>query len=66
MLSNTHVIRAVIDKITHCANLIQWGIAKLFYIYNIYEAVLQVTTQSDFLSWDLQNFIYLMNLMTIS
>ena len=30
------------------------------------EAVLQVITQSDFLSWDLQNFIYLMSLMTIS
>ena len=29
--SQTHVICAVIDKITHCANKIQWGIAKLFY-----------------------------------
>ena len=31
--SNTHVICAVIDKIKHRANRIQWGIAKLFYIY---------------------------------
>ena len=30
------------------------------------EAVFQVITQSDFLSWNLQNFIYLMSLMTIS
>ena len=46
VLSNTHVMCAVIDKITHCANGIQWEIAELFYIFD--EAVLQVITQSDF------------------
>ena len=35
-------------------------------IFTTNEAVLQVITQSHFLPWDLQNFIYLMSLMTIS
>ena len=32
VLPNTDVICPIIDKITHRANRIQWGIAKLFYI----------------------------------
>ena len=65
MLSNTDVICAVIDKITYCANRIKWEIAKLFIFTSFDEAVLHVTTQSDFLSWDLQNFIYLMSILMI-
>ena len=57
VLSNIHVICAVIDKITHCANRIQWEQQSSFISFD--EAVLQVITQSDFLSWDLQNFIYI-------
>ena len=58
----------MIDNITHRADRIQWDIANLFYIYYIYidEAVLHVTIQGEFLSWDLQNFIYLMSLINIS
>ena len=64
MLSNTHVICPVSNKITHRVNRIQWGIANSFITFD--EAVLHVITQSDFLSWNLQNFIYLMGLMTIN
>ena len=30
VLSNTHVICGVINKIAHCANRIQWGIVNSF------------------------------------
>ena len=63
VLSNTHVICAIINKITHRANRIQCGIANSFISFD--EAVLHVISQSDFLSGDLQNFIYLMSLMTL-
>ena len=64
MLSNTDVICAVIDKITHRANTIQWGIANSFIFFD--EAMLHVITQSDFLPWYLQNFIFLMSLINDS
>ena len=39
------------------------GNSKLLYI-SFDDAVLQVITQSDFLSWDLKTFIYLMSLIS--
>ena len=38
----------------------------LLYLLQFGEASLHVITQSDFLSWDLQNFIDLMSLIIIS
>ena len=60
----THcVICAVIDKITQGTEFNgEWQSSFISFD----EAVLQVITQSDFLSWDLQIFIYLISLMTIS
>ena len=58
--SQTHIICVVIDKITHRVNRIQWGIP---FFLSFHEAVWHVL-HNDFLSWDLQNFIYLMSSMT--
>ena len=62
MLLNADVIPALIVKITQNS----MGTSETFFFISIDEAVLHVITQSSFLSWDLQNFIYLMSLMTIS
>ena len=72
MLSNISAICVVIDNQSNRTQCNSMGNSEAKRIANseassFDEAVMHVITQSDFfLSWDLQIFIYLISLMTIS